>query len=73
MITFAPFDNKYTAPLHGFKDADDYYRRCSSAKVIGAIEVPAEVGNFKIEIVALFSVVNRVAGSCEERVVLGLD
>ncbi len=41
MITFAPFDNKYTAPLHGFKDADDYYQRCSSATVIGSIEVPA--------------------------------
>ena len=41
MITFAPFDNQYTAPLHGFKDADDYYQRCSSATVIGSIEVPA--------------------------------
>jgi predicted alpha/beta-fold hydrolase len=41
MITFTPFDNKYTAPLHGFKDADDYYRRCSSAKAISSIEVPS--------------------------------
>ncbi|MGF1713420.1 hydrolase [Photobacterium chitinilyticum] len=23
------FDEQVTAPLHGFKDADDYYRRCS--------------------------------------------
>ena len=41
MISFAPFDNKYTAPLHGFQDSDDYYRRCSSATVFGSIRVPA--------------------------------
>ena len=40
MITFEPFDDKYTAPLHGFKNAADYYQRCSSAKVIGSIQVP---------------------------------
>lgn len=31
MRTFWDFDGRITAPLHGFKDADDYYRRASSA------------------------------------------
>ena len=40
MITFAPFDDKYTGPVHGFKDARDYYQRCSSQQFLQAIEVP---------------------------------
>ena len=30
MRTFWDFDGRVTAPLHGFADADDYYRRASS-------------------------------------------
>lgn len=40
MKTFEPFDDKYTAPIHGFKDAADYYRQCSSAQFLDAISVP---------------------------------
>lgn len=40
MVTFEPFDDKYTAPIHGFEDAADYYRRCSSAQFLDAIRVP---------------------------------
>jgi predicted alpha/beta-fold hydrolase len=40
MISFLPFDDKYTAPLHGFKDAADYYERCSSARFLHAIRIP---------------------------------
>jgi hypothetical protein len=40
IMTFKPFDDKYTAPIHGFRDADDYYRRCSSAQFLGQIGVP---------------------------------
>ena len=32
------FDDRVTAPLHGFKDAEDYYNRCSSINFIGAIQ-----------------------------------
>lgn len=35
------FDDRMTAPLHGFRDAADYYERCSSAPVIGSITIPA--------------------------------
>jgi len=33
------FDDKVTAPLHGFRDAADYYEQCSSQRFIDAIKV----------------------------------
>lgn len=38
--TIKEFDDRYTAPAHGFADADDYYRRGSSLRVIDKIRVP---------------------------------
>ncbi|WP_299872492.1 hydrolase [uncultured Cocleimonas sp.] len=38
--TFFEFDDKITAPLHGFKDADDYYTQSSSHQYLSAIEKP---------------------------------
>lgn len=35
------FDNKVTAPLHGFVDAEDYYAQSSSAPFLQNIRVPA--------------------------------
>jgi predicted alpha/beta-fold hydrolase len=35
------FDNVFTAPLHGFRDTDDYWRRASAKPLMGAIGVPA--------------------------------
>ncbi|UVE18084.1 hydrolase [Pseudomonas sp. LS44] len=40
MRTFWDFDGRITAPLHGFADADDYYRRASSRYYLGAIRTP---------------------------------
>jgi predicted alpha/beta-fold hydrolase len=37
----------YTAPLHGFRDADDYWRRASSAPWLAQIRVPTLVLNAK--------------------------
>ena len=34
------FDDAYTAPFHGFKDADDYYHRASAMRVIDQIRIP---------------------------------
>lgn len=31
------FDDRITAPLHGFADAEDYYQRCSSISYLGDI------------------------------------
>jgi len=41
--TLREFDDAATAPLHGFADAEDYYRRCSSATVLERIRVPTLV------------------------------
>ncbi len=40
MKTFEPFDDKYTAPLHGYRDAADYYQRCSSISFLPLIRIP---------------------------------
>jgi len=36
--SFREFDDASTAPLHGFRDADDYYARASSIALLGGIE-----------------------------------
>jgi len=38
--TLREFDEAVTAPVHGFASADDYYRRCSSIRFLGAVRVP---------------------------------
>lgn len=38
--TLREFDDVVTAPLHGFRDTDDYWTRASSKPVLGRIEVP---------------------------------
>jgi predicted alpha/beta-fold hydrolase len=43
--TLREFDDAVTAPLHGFRGADDYYARASSAPWLGAIRVPTLVLN----------------------------
>jgi uncharacterized protein len=39
------FDNVVTAPLHGFRDTDDYWTRSSSKPWLGSIRVPTLVLN----------------------------
>ena len=39
------FDNVVTAPLHGFRDTDDYWHRASSKHVLSNITVPTLVLN----------------------------
>lgn len=43
MRTFWDFDGRVTAPLHGFVDAQDYYRRASSRYFLGRIQTPTLV------------------------------
>jgi predicted alpha/beta-fold hydrolase len=40
MRSFWSFDDGVTAPLHGFADVHDYYRRASSRQFLAAIRVP---------------------------------
>ncbi|MBY6032022.1 alpha/beta fold hydrolase [Marinobacter daepoensis] len=42
---FHEFDNRYTAPLHGFRNAADYWARCSALFRLSEIRVPALVVN----------------------------
>ena len=39
--TVRTFDEVYTAPHHGFRDAADYYHRASALRVVDRIRVPA--------------------------------
>ena len=39
------FDDQITAPLHGFKDANDYYESCSSRNFISSIKIKTLVVN----------------------------
>ncbi len=37
---FESFDDRFTAPMHGFKNADDYYTKCSSLSILNKIDIP---------------------------------
>jgi predicted alpha/beta-fold hydrolase len=43
--TFAEFDDRYTAPIHGFKSAADYWERNSCRQFLPAIRIPALLVN----------------------------
>lgn len=38
--TFAEIDGWFTAPLHGFANAEDYWSRCSSGPLLGGVRRP---------------------------------
>jgi len=38
--TFWEFDETYTAPIHGFDSAQDYYTKCSSKQFLKSIQTP---------------------------------
>ena len=40
METFQQFDDHFTAPLHGFQNAEDYWKRSSSRAFLPAIRIP---------------------------------
>ena len=43
--TLISFDDRYTAPLHGFHNAKDYYNKCSSIHFIESISIPTLIVN----------------------------
>jgi predicted alpha/beta-fold hydrolase len=45
--SFRQFDDRYTAPMHGFKDALTYWEQCSSRQYLHNIRIPALVINAK--------------------------
>jgi len=42
---FKQYDDCYTAPLHGFKDAEGYWEQCSSGKFLNKITIPTLIVN----------------------------
>lgn len=40
MKNFRQFDDAYTGPMHGFRDAEDYWSRCSAKQFLPAVRVP---------------------------------
>lgn len=47
MSTFAEFDGYFTAPVHGYESAEDYWARASSLPVLGRVAVPTLLANAK--------------------------
>lgn len=45
--TLREFDDAYTAPIHGFKDAIHYYNECSSIRFVKNITIPTLIINAK--------------------------
>jgi uncharacterized protein len=45
IITFRQFDDRYTSPLHGFKNASDFYRSSSCDQYLANIRVPSLIVN----------------------------
>ncbi|MDL2316932.1 alpha/beta fold hydrolase [Desulfovibrio sp. OttesenSCG-928-A18] len=43
--SFAEFDNRYTAPVHGFASAGDYWEKASALPFLGRIRVPVLLVN----------------------------
>lgn len=43
--SFHEFDDRFTAPLHGFRDAQDYWQSCSALGRLKDIRVPAVMVN----------------------------
>jgi hypothetical protein len=43
--TFEEFDDRYTAPINGFRDAVDYYRRASCKQFLENIALPSLLVN----------------------------
>ncbi len=42
---FKAFDDRYTAPIHGFKNAEDYWEKCSSKPYLPDIKIPTLMVN----------------------------
>ncbi|MFA5907095.1 MAG: alpha/beta fold hydrolase [Desulfobacula sp.] len=42
---FKMFDDRYTAPIHGFKNAEEYWEKCSSKPYLSQIKIPTLIVN----------------------------
>ena len=42
---FKAFDDRYTAPIHGFENAEDYWEKCSSKPYLPHIQISTLIVN----------------------------
>ena len=42
---FSEFEEQFTAPIHGFKNADDFYQKASAKNYLKGIKIPALIVN----------------------------
>ena len=42
---FGEFDDRFTAPLNGFANAEEYWRQCSSRQFLASIRLPTLIVN----------------------------
>ncbi|MFA9398217.1 MAG: YheT family hydrolase [Clostridiaceae bacterium] len=45
IVSLKDFDDEYTAPIHGFKDGNDYYNKCSCKQFLKNIKIPTLIIN----------------------------
>ena len=45
LVDFPQFDDRFTAPMHGFKSAEEYYEHASSGRYLSGIRVPTLLVN----------------------------
>ena len=45
MQSFKDFDDRYTAPIHGFRDAEDYWEQSSSKPFLNSVSIPTLLVN----------------------------
>jgi len=68
--TLRAFDDLVTAPLHGFRDADDYWARASSAPWLAEIRVPTLLLNARNDPFLPAAALERASARASDRVVL---
>jgi predicted alpha/beta-fold hydrolase len=71
--TLEEFDNAITAPLHGFLDAQDYYRRSSSLSYLGTIRLKTLLLSAVDDPMLPSEVLDEVRDIAKENPVLQLD
>lgn len=70
--SLAEFDDKITAPLHGFKGVDDYYTRASCKQYIPEIQRPTLIIHSRKDPICPISAVPRkeITGNCNLKAVI---
>jgi predicted alpha/beta-fold hydrolase len=67
------FDDRVTAPVHGFAGAEDYYSRCSSGQFLHAIRIPTLLLSARDDPFLPREVLRRIEAAAENNPALSTD